>query len=75
MDDEEILHLLSKFKCLVVTHDRELAVRASKKYRSLFIRDPLPPDDIIQCLEKNEQLLKTASIFCENDIKCQNCGR
>jgi len=75
MSDEEILHLLSKLNCLMVTHDRELAVRASRKYRALFIREPLPADDILLCLEKNKHLLKTASIFCENGVKCKNCGR
>jgi len=75
MGDDDILHLLSKLNCLMVTHDRELAVRASRKYRALFIRDSVPAGDIIMCLEKNRHLLKTASIFCENGVKCKNCGR
>lgn len=73
MGDEEILHLISKFTCLVVTHDRELAMRAAKRHRTLFIRDAIPADDILLCLEKNRELLRTASIFCENGIKCKNC--
>jgi uncharacterized protein with PIN domain len=73
MNDEEILHLVSKLGCLVVTHDRELAIRASKKGRVLFIKNSLPAGDIINCLEKNRKLLRTASIFCENGIKCKNC--
>ncbi len=73
MGDDEILHLASKFECLVVTHDRELAHRGSKKGKILFIRDNVPATDIIGCIEKNENLLKTASIFCENCRKCKNC--
>lgn len=68
MRDDEILHLLSKFNCLIVTRDRELAYHASKKHRSLFM-----VDEITHCLEKNRNLLKTASIFCENGRKCKNC--
>lgn len=73
MNDEEILHLASKLGGLVVTHDRELAMRASKKSKVLFIKDCLPAESIIYCMEKNKNLLKTASIFCENGIKCKNC--
>ncbi len=73
MEDEEILHLLSKFNCLIVTRDRELAYLASKKHRSLFIKEPLKADEIVGCIEKNKNLLKTASIFCENGRKCTNC--
>ncbi len=73
MEDDEILHLASKFDCLVVTHDRELAYKASKKTKSLFIRENVPACDIIDCITKNENLLKTASIFCENGRKCKNC--
>jgi uncharacterized protein with PIN domain len=73
MDDSEILHLLSKFNSLLVTRDRELAYNASKKHRSLFIRDPLKADEIVMCIEKNKNLLKTASIFCENGRLCKNC--
>ncbi|GBE18186.1 MAG TPA: hypothetical protein ENH13_00305 [Euryarchaeota archaeon] len=73
MDDSEILHLMSKFNSLLVTRDRELAYNASKKHRSLFIRDPLTADEIVMCIEKNKNLLKTASIFCENGRLCKNC--
>jgi uncharacterized protein with PIN domain len=73
MDDSDILHLLSKFNSLLVTRDRELAYNASKKHRSLFIRDPLKADEIAMCIEKNKSLLKTASIFCENGRLCKNC--
>lgn len=73
MDDKDILHLASKFNCLIVTHDRELAIKASKRLRSLFIKENVPAEDIIACLNKNKELLKTASIFCENCRKCKNC--
>ncbi|RMF89128.1 MAG: hypothetical protein D6733_07020 [Methanobacteriota archaeon] len=73
MDDEEILHLLSKFNSILVTHDRKLAYAASKKHRSLFIKESLSADEIALCLQKNRGLLKTASIFCENGRKCRNC--
>lgn len=73
MDDSEILHLMSKFNSLLVTRDRELAYNASKKHRSLFIRDSLKADEIAMCIEKNKNLLKTASIFCENGRLCKNC--
>lgn len=73
MGDDEILHLISKFDCLIVTRDRELAYIASKKHRSLFIKEPLAADEIVGCMEKNKNLLKTASIFCENGRKCTNC--
>jgi uncharacterized protein with PIN domain len=73
MADTDILHLLSKFNCLLVTRDRELAYLASKANRSLFIKQPIKADEIAQCLEKNKNLLKTASIFCENGRKCKNC--
>lgn len=73
MADCDILHLLSKFNCLLVTRDRELAFQASKRCRSLFIKEPLTADDISECIVKNKNLLKTASIFCENGRKCKNC--
>ena len=73
MDDADILHILSKFNCLLVTRDRELAYLASKRHRSLFIKQPLNADEIALCIEKNKSLLKTASIFCENGRKCKNC--
>ncbi|MDI6654682.1 MAG: hypothetical protein QME59_02195 [Candidatus Hydrothermarchaeota archaeon] len=73
MDDEDILHIAGKFGCLIVTHDRSLALRAAKKYRALFIKEPIAAEDIIFCLEKNKELLKTASIFCDGN-KCQNCN-
>lgn len=73
MDDEEILALARKLGSLIVTHDRELALRALKKSKALFIKESLTADDIVHCLEKNTGLLKTASIFCENGIKCKNC--
>ncbi len=73
MEDCDILHILSKFNCLLVTRDRELAFLASKKTRSLFIKEPLGAEEIAQCIEKNKNLLKTASIFCENGRKCHNC--
>lgn len=73
MKDNEILHLLSKFNCLLVTRDRELAYLASKRHRCLFIKQPLRADEVAHCLEKNSSLLKTASIFCENGRKCKNC--
>ncbi len=74
MDDGDILHIMSKFGCLLVTHDRNLALRAAKKYRTLFIKKPIAAEHIIFCLEKNKELLKTASIFCGNGIECQNCN-
>jgi len=73
MDDNDILHILSKFNCLLVTRDRELAFIASKKHKSLFIKESLNADEIVQCIDKNKKLLKTASIFCENGRKCGNC--
>lgn len=74
MEDEDILHLAGRLdQCLLVTHDRELAFRASKKRKTLFIRESVSADDIIYCIEKNKKLLKTASIFCENGVKCKNC--
>ncbi len=73
MKDDEILHIINRLNCLLVTHDRDLALRASKKYKALFIKENLPADDIVMCLEKNKKLLRTASIFCENGIKCKNC--
>jgi uncharacterized protein with PIN domain len=73
MDDEEILALASKLGSLIVTHDRDLALRALKKNKTLFIKEALKADEIVNCLEKNHSLLKTASIFCENWIKCKNC--
>lgn len=73
MEDDEILVLASKLGSLIVTHDRDLALRASKKNKALFIKESLAANDIVSCLEKNHRLLKTASIFCENGIKCKNC--
>ncbi|MFQ6137114.1 MAG: hypothetical protein ACE5PM_08045 [Candidatus Hydrothermarchaeales archaeon] len=75
MGDEDILHLAGKFGCLLVTHDRELAYKASKKNKALFIKENIPAGDIIFCISKYESLLKTASIFCENGRKCKNCRR
>jgi uncharacterized protein with PIN domain len=75
MNDEEILHIINRLGCLFVTHDRVLAVRASKKIKALFIKENLPADDIVTCLEKNKSLLRTASIFCENGVKCKNCQK
>ena len=73
MNDEEILAIINRLGCLFITHDRDLALRASKKYKALFIKENLPADEIVNCLEKNKDLLRTASIFCENGIKCKNC--
>ncbi len=73
MNDEEILTILNRLGCLFLTHDRDLAHRASKKYKALFIKENLPADEIVNCLEKNKDLLRTASIFCENGVKCKNC--
>lgn len=74
MGDDDILTLTKRLtRCLLVTHDRDLALKASKKRKALFIRKSLSATDIVQCLEKNNRLLKTASIFCENGIKCKNC--
>lgn len=73
MEDEDILHIVSKFGCLLVTHDKGLALRAAKKYKTLFIKEPIAAEEIIFCLEKNKELLKTASIFCDGD-ECQNCN-
>ncbi len=74
MDDDDILQLTRRLnRCLLVTHDRDLALKTSKKRKALFIRKSLTPEEIIHCLEKNNRLLKTASIFCENGIKCKNC--
>jgi uncharacterized protein with PIN domain len=73
MNDEEVLHILNKLGCLIVTHDRALALRASRKYKALFIKENLPANEIVNCLEKNKDLLRTASIFCENGVKCKNC--
>ncbi len=73
MDDEEILRIVNRLDCLFVTHDRALAARSSRKYKTLFIKESLPADEIVACLEKNKKLLRTASIFCENGIKCKNC--
>lgn len=73
MKDEEVIHIIKSLGCLFVTHDRVLAQRVSKKYKALFIKENLPADDIVACLEKNKGLLRTASIFCENGIKCKNC--
>lgn len=74
MDDGEILQLTRRLhKCLLVTHDRDLAINVSKKGKTLFIKKSLSAEDIIHCLEKNNKLLKTASLFCENGVKCKNC--
>ncbi len=74
MEDDDILQLTRRLtQCLLVTHDRNLALRASKKRKALFIKKSLSPEEIIECLEKNNGLLRTASIFCENGVKCKNC--
>jgi len=73
MNDEDVLKIVRSLNCLFVTHDRALAHRASKKFKALFIRENLPACDIVTCLEKNKDLLRTASIFCENGVKCKNC--
>ncbi len=74
MEDEDILHLTSRLnQSLLVTHDRDLALRASKKRKTLFIRKNLCAEDIAYCIKKNGNLLRTASIFCENGLKCKNC--
>ncbi len=73
MKDEEVIAIINSLGCLFVTHDRALAQRVSKKYKALFIKEDLPADEIVTCLEKNKGLLKTASILCENDIECKNC--
>jgi uncharacterized protein with PIN domain len=73
MHDEEILRLASKLGCVVVTHDRDLAVKISRKSKVLYIKNSIPAEDILKCIEKNENLLRTASIFCENGIQCKNC--
>lgn len=74
MGDDDILELTRRLnQCLLITHDRDLALRASKKRKALFIRKSLSAEDIVQCLEKNSSLLRTASIFCENGVKCKNC--
>ncbi|MEE8401906.1 MAG: DUF5615 family PIN-like protein [Candidatus Hydrothermarchaeaceae archaeon] len=73
MNDEEVLQIVNKLNCLFVTHDRNLALRTSKKYKALFIKENLSAGEIVTCLEKNKGLLRTASIFCENGIKCKNC--
>lgn len=73
MSDEDILHLTNRLDCLLVTHDRELALTAAKKHKVLFIRDSLDGDEISACLNKNLELLKTASVLCENERRCKNC--
>ncbi|MEE9611648.1 MAG: hypothetical protein V3W19_10365 [Desulfatiglandales bacterium] len=74
MQDEDILQLTRRLsRCLLVTHDRELALKTSKKRKALFIRKSLAPEEIVECIEKNSRLLKTASLFCENGVKCKNC--
>lgn len=73
MADDDILAIAGRLESLIVTHDRELALRASKKHKALFIRESILADEIVSCLEKNKKLLRTASIFCENGIKCKNC--
>lgn len=73
MKDEEVITIINNLGCLFVTHDRALAQRVSKKHKALFIKENLPAGDIVTCLEKNKGLLKTASIFCENGVKCKNC--
>ena len=73
MNDDEVLTIINRLGCLFVTHDRRLAHRVSGKYKALFIKENLPADEIVNCLEKNKDLLKTASIFCENGVKCKNC--
>ncbi len=73
MKDEEIIKLAKKLNSLIVTHDKELAIEASKKQRVLYIKKPISAEDIVYCLEKHFYLLKTASIFCENKISCKKC--
>jgi len=72
MKDEEILHLMSKFNSLIITHDRELAIRASKKYRVLYLKHNLSAEEIVACLEKNYHLLNHASLFCPGE-NCEDC--
>ncbi|WP_457555431.1 DUF5615 family PIN-like protein [Candidatus Pyrohabitans sp.] len=73
MSDEEILHLLARLRCIIVTHDRELAVRAAKKHHVLFIKNPVPAEKIVRCLEKHRSLLRRASIFCDGGDECDTC--
>lgn len=73
MKDDDILHLLSRLRCMFVTHDRNLALKVSKRYKTLFIKENVGGEDIASCLMKNKGLLKTASIFCESERKCKNC--
>jgi len=73
MKDEDIIRLANKLNSIIVTHDKELAINASKKQHVLYIKRPVSAEDIIHCLEKNACLLKTASIFCENKISCKKC--
>lgn len=74
MGDEDILHIMSKFgNSLLVTHDRNLALRAAKKYRTLFIKEPLNAEEIAACIAKKYNLLETISIFCYNNITCEKC--
>lgn len=72
MKDEEILHLMSKFNTLIITHDRKLAMRASKRHRVLYIKKNLPAERIVGCLSKNSHILKHASIFCSGE-RCDKC--
>ncbi len=73
MSDDEILHLLAKLHCIIVTHDRELAMRAAKKHHVLFIKNPVSAESIVRCLEKHGSLLRRASIFCEGRESCDSC--
>lgn len=73
MSDEEILHLLAKLRCIIVTHDRELAMRAAKRHHVLFIKNSLPAENIVRCLEKHRSLLRRASIFCDGGEDCDSC--
>ncbi len=72
MSDDEILHIMSKFNSLIVTHDRKLALRASRKYRVLFLKRNLPAQEIVACLNKNKNILKHASLFCSAE-NCKDC--
>ncbi len=73
MSDDDILHITSKFNSLIVTHDRKLALRASKKYRALYLKRNLSAQQIATCLDRNKKILKHASLFCSAE-DCSNCS-
>lgn len=73
MEDGDIIDIAKRLGCLLVTHDRKLAVRASERFKALFIKDSLSAEEIVTCIEKNMETLKKASIFCENCVGCNNC--